>query len=38
MNAPTAFLAQQQHLPPYKHTPLIQLRKDESPCKKVTSD
>src|SRR5919108_5492684 len=38
MNAPTAFPDQQKPVPPYKHTPLFPLGKDETPYKKVTSE
>ena len=38
MNAPTAFPDQSQPVPPYKHTPLFPLGKDETPYKKITSE
>src|SRR5919198_4038616 len=38
MNAPTAFPDQQKPVPPYKHTPLFPLGKDETPYKKVTAE
>src|SRR5246500_5387383 len=38
MNAPTAFPDQQKPVPPYKHTPLFPLGKDETPYRKVTSE
>src|SRR5919201_1152597 len=38
MNAPTAFPDQQKPVPPYKHTPLFPLGKDETPYKKVTGE
>ena len=37
MNAPTAF-PDQKPVPPYKHTPLFPLGKDETPYKKVSAD
>ena len=38
MNAPTAFPDQQKPVPPYKHTPLFPLGKDETPYKKISSE
>jgi len=38
MNAPTAFPDQSKPVPPYKHTPLFPLGKDETPYKKITSE
>ena len=38
MNAPTAFPDQQKPVPPYKHTPLFPLGKDETPYKKITTE
>src|ERR1700709_1389201 len=38
MNAPTAFPDPQKPVPPYKHTPLFPLGKDETPYKKITSE
>jgi fumarate hydratase class I len=38
MNAPTAFPDPSKPVPPYKHTPLFPLGKDETPYKKVTSE
>src|SRR5438046_3011012 len=37
MNAPSAF-PDQKPVPPYKHTPLFPLGKDETPYKKITSE
>src|SRR5690349_20745586 len=38
MNAPTAFPDQSKPVPPYKHTPLSPLGKDETPYKKISSE
>src|SRR6201995_5081119 len=38
MNAPTAFPDQQKPVPPYKHTPLFPLGKDETAYKNITSE
>src|SRR3954470_17992722 len=38
MNAPTAFPDPAKPVPPYKHTPLFPLGKDETPYKKVSSE
>lgn len=38
MNAPTAFPDASKPVPPYKHTPLFPLGKDETPYKKVTAE
>ena len=38
MNAPTAFPDPAKPVPPYKHTPLFPLGKDETPYKKITSE
>ena len=38
MNAPTAFPDQSKPVPPYKHTPLFPLGKDETPYKKISSE
>ncbi len=38
MNAPTAFPDQSKPVPPYKHTPLFPLGKDETPYKKITAE
>src|SRR5882724_2147554 len=38
MNAPSAFPDQQKPVPPYKHTPLFPLGKDETPYKKITAE
>ncbi|MGY4468591.1 hypothetical protein ACVWWK_004300 [Bradyrhizobium sp. LB9.1b] len=36
MNAPTAFPDPSKPVPPYKHTPLFPLGRDETPYKKIT--
>ncbi|MBV9564382.1 MAG: fumarate hydratase, partial [Bradyrhizobium sp.] len=38
MNAPSAFPDPQKPVPPYKHTPLFPLGKDETPYKKITGE
>ena len=38
MNAPTAFPDPAKPVPPYKHTPLFPLGKDETPYKKITAE
>ena len=38
MNAPTAFPDPSKPVPPYKHTPLFPLGKDETPYKKISSE
>ncbi|MGY4287468.1 fumarate hydratase class I [Bradyrhizobium sp. LM2.7] len=38
MNAPTAFPDPSKPVPPYKHTPLFPLGKDETPYKKITAE
>ncbi|HVV43469.1 MAG TPA: fumarate hydratase, partial [Nitrobacter sp.] len=38
MNAPTAFPDQSKPVPPYRHTPLFPLGKDETPYRKITSE
>ena len=38
MNAPTAFPDPAKPVPPYKHTPLFPLGKDETPYKKVSGE
>src|SRR5215813_14578193 len=38
MNAPIAFPDPSKPVPPYKHTPLFPLGKDETPYKKITSE
>jgi len=38
MNAPTAFPEQQKPVPPYKHTPLFPLGKDDTPYKKISTE
>lgn len=38
MNSPTAFPDASKPVPPYKHTPLFPLGKDETPYKKITSE
>src|SRR5260370_8742768 len=38
MNAPSAFPDSSKPVPPYKHTPLFPLGKDETPYKKITAE
>ncbi|MCK1476274.1 fumarate hydratase [Bradyrhizobium sp. 197] len=38
MNAPTAFPDPSKPVPPYKHTPLFPLGRDETPYKKITAE
>src|SRR6185312_10153819 len=38
MNAPTAFPDPAKPVPPYKHTPLFPLGKDETPYKKISAE